>query len=144
MLLAATTAPAMAQTSGGCPALPAGTGLHWEQQYGGDFLLCKGINEAGEASLNIMLTPRDPDLALNRQLRAEKGQFAGEELLWHRIDNGNAHRPDELRRISVVKIDKRRYAQIWINATSTEELGRLQQLTGQLDPSPVVLAGGTP
>ena len=37
------------------------------------------------------------------------------------------------RRITVVELDNDRYAQVWINAESPEELGTLIALTEQLD-----------
>lgn len=37
------------------------------------------------------------------------------------------------RRITVVELDNDRYAQVWINANSPEELGSLISLAQQLD-----------
>ena len=140
-MTALVTAPAFAQPALTCPALPTSAGLHWEQQTHDAFVVCKGIGEDGRAVLNIMLSPRDPDLVLVRSFRAEPGSYAGEDLHWYKIDNGNARQGEELRRITVVKVDKRQYAQIWINANDANELTRMQALTATLGTDATLTAG---
>ena len=98
--------------------------------------------EDGRTVLNLMLITRDPDLALNRSLRAEKGVFSGEALYWYRLDMGGRELPGmESRRITTVKLAKDRYAQIWIDAGDVNELATLQQLTGNLSDGAMGLAG---
>ena len=142
-LLLAASATATAQSTAQCPSLPSDSGLHWEQQAQTDFIVCKATTEDGRPVLNMMLTPRDPDMLLNRSLRAEKGSFAGESLHWYKLDMGGRDLPGlESRRITVVKLDKNHYAQIWIDAADTGELGNLQALTQTLNLNPSTLAGG--
>ena len=89
-----------------------------------------------------MLTERDPSLALNRSLRAEKGSFSGEELYWYKLDMGGRDMPGlETRRITEVKLGRNRYAQIWIDAGDVAELASLQQLTGTLGDATANFAG---
>ena len=141
-LLLAGSANVHAQQAGQCPQLPAGSGLQWEQQAQSGFVLCKAATEDGRTVLNLMLTTRDPDLALNRSLRAEKGEFSGEALYWYRLDMGGRELPGmESRRITTVKLAKNRYAQIWIDAGDVSELATLQQLTGNLSDGAMGLAG---
>lgn len=143
MLLLATCSTALAQQADQCPSLPADSGLHWEQQTQSDFIVCKALTADGRAVLNMMLTPRDPNLGLNRSLRAEKGSFAGEAMHWYKLDMGGRDLPGmESRRITVVKLDKNRFAQMWIDAADTGELGNLQNLTQTLNLNPTALAGG--
>ncbi len=143
VLLLATSTTVAAQSTTQCPSLPSSSGLHWEQQTQSDFIVCKATTEDGRSVLNMMLTSRDPDLGLNRALRAEKGSFAGENLQWYKLDMGGRDVPGlESRRITVVKLDKNRYAQIWIDAADTGELGTLQSLTQTLNLNPSALAGG--
>ncbi|WP_231732375.1 MULTISPECIES: hypothetical protein [Stenotrophomonas] len=135
-------ANAFAQQAVQCPSLPANSGLHWDQQTQSDFIVCKATTEDGRTVLNMMLSGRDPGLALNRPLRAEKGEFGGEAMYWYKLDMGGRDVPGlESRRISVVKLDKNRYAQIWIDAADTTELGTLQNLTQTLNLNPSALAG---
>lgn len=142
-LLFAACATASAQQVEQCPSLPAGSGLHWEQQAQNDFIVCKATTEDGRTVLNMMLTPRDPDMALSRALRAEKGTFGGEALHWYKLDMGGRDLPGlESRRITVVKLDKKRYAQIWIEAADNNELTSLQSLTQGLNLNSSALAGG--
>ena len=141
-LLLAGSANVHAQQAGQCPQLPAGSGLQWEQQAQSGFVLCKAATEDGRTVLNLMLTTRDPDLPLNRSLRAEKGEFSGEALYWYRLDMGGRELPGmESRRITTVKLAKNRYAQIWIDAGDVSELATLQQLTGNLSDGAMGLAG---
>ncbi len=142
-LLLSTAATVSAQQAPQCPSLPSGSGLHWEAQAQNDFVLCKAATEDGRTVLNVMLTLRDPALALSRALRAEKGSFGGEALYWYHPDMGGRALPGlESRRITTVKLGKDRYAQIWIDAADTGELATLQELTGTLRPGSVGLAGG--
>ncbi|MGB3394613.1 MAG: hypothetical protein WA956_03045 [Stenotrophomonas sp.] len=133
---------AQAQQTGQCPQLPPGSGLQWEPQAQSDFVLCKAATEDGRTVLNVMLTARDPDLSLSRNLRAEKGSFSGESLYWYHPDMGGRDLPGlESRRITTVKLAKNRYAQIWIDAASTSELATLQRLTDNLSDGAAAYAG---
>ncbi len=143
LLLLAAGGTAWAQQAAQCPALPAGSNLHWEQQTQASFIVCKATTDDGRAVLNLMLTERDPNLMLSRALRAEKGAFAGEQLHWYKLDMGGREVPGlESRRITTVKLDRNRYAQIWIDAADVGELGNLQSLTQTLNLNPSALAGG--
>jgi len=143
-LLVAACASASAQQTAQCPLLPANSGLHWEEQQQSDFIVCKASTEDGRTVLNLMLTARDPDMTLSRALRAEKGAFGGESMHWYKLDMGGRDLPGlESRRITVVKLDKKRYAQIWIDAADTSELASLQSLTQGLNLNPSALAGSS-
>ena len=62
--------------------------------------------------------------------------FSGEELRWYVPElAGRSESYAASRRITVVKLGKDQYAQVWIDATSPEELARLQSLAEQLDVS---------
>jgi hypothetical protein len=135
LLLLVASPLVQAQQALDCPALPGNSRLHWEKQSQPDFIVCKGTGEDGRAVLNLMLSGRDPNLKLIRSLRAEKGQFGGESLFWYRLDLGGHDVPGlESRRITVVRFDKKNYAQIWIDAADASELNALQALTQSLLP----------
>ncbi|WP_313401847.1 hypothetical protein [Stenotrophomonas sp.] len=141
-MLLALSSTALAQQAEQCPTLPADSGLHWDQQTQSDFIVCKASTSDGRTVLNMMLTARDPDMAFNRSLRAEKGSFGGESMHWYKLDMGGRDLPGlESRRITVVKLDKNRFAQIWIDAADTAELGNLQNLTQTLSLNSSALAG---
>lgn len=144
LLLVAACASTSAQQSAQCPLLPPDSGLQWEEQLHSDFIVCKANTTDGRNVLNMMLTARDPDMTLSRALRAEKGAFGGESMHWYRLDMGGRDLPGlESRRITVVKLDKKRYAQIWIDAADISELASLQSLTQSLNLNPSALAGGS-
>ena len=124
------------QATSRCPVLPASSGLQWQEQASTGFLACKATSQDGGESLNMMLTSRDPDTRFSRSQRAESGVFSGEELRWYVPElAGRSESYAASRRITVVKLGKDQYAQVWIDATSPEELARLQSLAEQLDVS---------
>lgn len=132
-----------AQSATECPSLPSSSGLQWQQQAQGDFVLCKAAAADGREVMSLMLTARDPDLPLSRTLRQEKGTFAGESLYWYQPDLGGQKPPGyETRRITVVKFDKNRYAQIALYAGDAQELGTLQSLTQGMNLTPSAVAAG--
>lgn len=124
------------QATSHCPALPSGSGLQWDEQAGAGFLACKARSDDGRHSLNLMLTSRDPDIRLSRSQREESGIFSGESLHWYTPElAGRNETYIASRRITVVKLGKNQYAQVWIDAESPEELERLQSMASQLDVS---------
>ncbi|NDK37780.1 hypothetical protein DT603_02875 [Pseudoxanthomonas gei] len=118
-----------------CPPLPASSGLQWTEKVGNGFLACKALSADNRQSLNVMLTSRDPDLHLSRSQRAEAGRFSGESLHWYVPELAGSQDAAASRRITVVKLGKDQYAQVWVDAASAEDLARLQTLAGQLDAS---------
>src|SRR2546425_807451 len=85
-----------------------------------------------------MLSTRDPNLPLNRSLRQEKGSFGGESLYWYQPDLGGQQPPGYAeRRISVVKLDKGRYAQISLYPDSAHALRQLLQRAQFLRAVPI-------
>lgn len=128
------SAAAWSQEAPPCPTLPASAGLQWEQRVDATFIACKAVTHDGRQVLNVMLTSRDPKIRFERRLRAEESTFSGEEIHWYRLDLGGRDMPGmDSRRITVVEFDNDRYAQVWINASSPEELGTLISLAQQLD-----------
>lgn len=141
--LSLSAAAASAQSPAECPSLPASSGLQWQQQAQTDFLLCKASTSDGREVLSLMLSTRNPELPLSRPLRQEKGLFAGESLYWYQPDLGGQQPPGyENRRITVVKFDKNRYAQIALYAGDAQELGSLQTLTQGMNLTPTAVAAG--
>lgn len=141
--LSLSAATASAQSPTECPSLPASSGLQWQQQAQAEFLLCKASTNDGREVLSLMLSTRNPDVPLTRPLRQEKGLFAGESLYWYQPDLGGQQPPGyENRRITVVKFDKNRYAQIALYAGDAQELGSLQSLTQGMNLTPTAVAAG--
>lgn len=135
------SASAWAQQQPSCPALPPSSGLQWNQQAGSDYLVCKATTADGRQVAGLMFTVRDPDIVLSRDRRAEKGQIGEESMHWYRLDLGGRESPEmESRRITVVELGKRRYAQIWIDAADGGELASVQSLVQSLDMEPASLA----
>lgn len=141
LLLSATVAAAQATAE--CPALPADSGLQWKEQAENNYLSCKATTADGREVLSLMLTQRDPDIPLSRPLRQEKGSFAGETMYWYSPDLGGQQPPGYAqRRMTIVKLDKNRYAQIALYPGDAVELGSLQNLTRGMNINSSAVADG--
>lgn len=143
LMMSAAAVSAQSAPAPECPLLPASSGLQWQQRAQADFVVCKASTPDGREVLSLMLSARDPDLTLSRPLRQEKGTFAGEPLYWYQPDLGGQQPPGyETRRVTVVKFDKNRYAQIALYPGTPQELGSLQSLTQGMNLNPSAVAAG--
>jgi len=134
---------AAAQQQPTCPTLPPAAGLQWNQLAGADYLSCKAVTADGRQVLGIMLSTRSPGLSLPRERREEKGAVEGEDIYWYRPDLGGRELPSlATRRIAVVELGKKRYAQVWIDATSKQELSAMQNMVQSLSLQNASLALG--
>ena len=139
LLTAAMSAQAQPAGSDHCPDLPGGSTLHWQQQQRDGYLLCRAEDEHGNPAFNLMLTDDEPKLRLARSLRAERAQFAGQDIHWYRMDLANdAAEQAQYRRITVSRLGKDQYAQLWFNANDQAELEtRIEQISHlRLDNTP--------
>jgi len=123
LLAAAATSDAAAQDTA-CPPLPAGSNLHWEQQAGDGFIVCRAM-EGERQVLGLMLTGQ-PTVNLLRRNREEEGTIGGHEVHWYQPEI--AVQTGERKRVTVVELGKKRYAQVWVDATSDAELQGLLSL----------------
>ncbi|GAB3061546.1 hypothetical protein [Stenotrophomonas tumulicola] len=134
---------AMAQNTAQCPSLPAGSSLQWQERVSGDLLVCRASTGEGREVMSLMLSRNDPDIPLPRALRQERDSFAGETMYWYQPDLGGQEPPGFAdRRISVVKIDKNRYAQLSLYPANSEERSGLQQMVRGMNLTPAAVAAG--
>ena len=119
---------AMAQQAQNCPQLPPQAKLQWSERSDKGFIVCRATAADGRQVLGMMLTSRDPNIPLARNLREEKGSIAGESVHWYRPDLGGVDAPGlASRRVAVVELSKNHYAQVWIDAGDVQELQSLVQ-----------------
>ncbi|WDS36163.1 hypothetical protein [Pseudoxanthomonas sp.] len=118
LLLSLATPLSLAQTASGCPILPTGTNLQWEQSGSSSLVICKAFDPQGVQAFGVMLTSKEPDKPSGA--REEKGKIDGHKVRWYR--SSIANRPDAKTRMAVVELDDDRYAQIWIDAPSDDVL----------------------
>lgn len=113
-----------------CPDLPGGSNLQWDQQQRDGYVLCRAVDGNGSDAFNLMLTSEEPSLHLARALRAERAQFADKSIHWYRMDLANdSDEQAQFRRITVSKLGKQQYAQLWFNAGDQAELDtRIEQI----------------
>ncbi|SEK75965.1 hypothetical protein SAMN05428989_0747 [Pseudoxanthomonas sp. GM95] len=117
-----------AQSVSGCPTLPTGTDLHWEQSGTSSLVICKAFDAQGTQAFGVMLTSKEPDKPSGA--REEKGKIDGHKVRWYR--SSIANRPDAKTRMAVVDLDDDRYAQIWIDAPSDAALEATIAVTSSL------------
>ena len=127
ILLGLSFTPAAAAET--CPPLPQQAGLHWEQSGGKDFTVCRALDDSGKQLLGVMLTA-EPTVNLRRRNRVEESVIAGQEVHWYRPEI--AEPGAEEKRVTVVELGKKRYAQIWVDAEDPGQLRRAIELAGVL------------
>lgn len=118
LLLSLAAPMSLAQSLSGCPALPIGTGLHWEQSGSASLVICKALDAQGTQAFGVMLTSKEPDGPSGA--REEKGRIDGHKARWYRSQIAN--RPDAQTRMAVIELDDDRYAQVWIDAPTAADL----------------------
>ena len=123
LLAAALAADAAAQGTV-CPGLPAGSNLQWDQRGGSGFTVCRAMD--GERQVFGVMLTSEPTIQLLRRNRVEEGTIGGREIYWYQPEI--VAQTGESKRVTVVELGKKRYAQIWVDATSEEELKTLLPL----------------
>lgn len=119
--------------SGHCPSLPNEAALQWRELLGQGYLACKAIATDGHEVLGLMLSEQSPDLKFSAKQRAERGTIDHTSVQWYQPNLGTQWaEAAKLRRVTVVKFSRHRYAQIWINAQSPEELTATENLVTSL------------
>jgi hypothetical protein len=118
LLLSLAASTSVAQSASSCPALPAGTNLHWEQSGSASLVICKALDLQGTQAFGVMMTSKEPDKPSGA--REEKTKIDGHKARWYHAQIAN--RPDAQNRVAVIELDDDRYAQIWIDAPSESAL----------------------
>ncbi|MBO9716532.1 MAG: hypothetical protein J7507_06910 [Pseudoxanthomonas sp.] len=121
LLLAASTFDVAAQDATACPALPDGSSLRWEAKAGDGFTVCRAL-EGDRQVLGVMLAAK-PTVSLLRRNRVEEGHIGLHEVRWYQPEI--AAQGSERKRVTVVELGEDRYAQVWIDASSDDELRQL-------------------
>lgn len=124
LLLAASAFDAAAQDAAVCPSLPPGSNLHWEAKAGAGFIVCRALDGERQV-LGLMLTSQ-PTVNLQRRNREEEGSIGAHEVRWYQPEV--AAQGAERRRITIVELGDDRYAQVWVDASSEDELQQLLSL----------------
>ncbi|MES5814742.1 hypothetical protein [Pseudoxanthomonas sp. Soil82] len=107
-----------------CPALPAGSNLHWQQQAGNGFTVCRALDGERQV-IGVMLTS-SPTVNLQRRNREEEGSIGAHEVHWYQPEI--AVSTGERKRVTIVELGDDRYAQVWVDAANDAELRQLLSL----------------
>ena len=107
-----------------CPALPAGSNPHWQQQAGNGFTVCRALDGERQV-IGVMLTS-SPTVNLQRRNREEEGSIGAYEVHWYQPEI--AVSTGERKRVTIVELGDDRYAQVWVDAANDAELRQLLSL----------------
>ncbi|AWV07770.1 hypothetical protein [Marilutibacter maris] len=127
-LLSITDAHAQ-DVQGGCPELPADTGLTWEYQGMGDADFCRAMRDDGSEAFGMYIS-KDPAFEPKRSNRAEDGRIDGHQVVWYRSEL--AGKPDVIARETLLEVGKNRVAHIWVQAQDEQQLQESYQQTSTL------------
>lgn len=121
--------PVRAQAAEGCPRLPDGAALRWEQRDVPGMVFCKALSTAdGAERFSVTLGRSLPFRPVGAQ-QAGRGTVGGHRVRWYR--GSDAFDPGTALRETLVKLGRGREAHIVVRATSEEALAApLQQLEG--------------
>ena len=118
---------------GGCPELPADTGLTWEYQGMGDADFCRALREDGSEAFGMYIS-KDPAFEPKRSNKAEEGRIDGQAVVWYRSEL--AGKPDVIARETLLEVGKNRVAHIWVQAQDEQQLQQSYQQASDLRFNP--------
>lgn len=128
-LLLLLSGTAWAQSTMGCPHLPASTGLKWESSTGPDFVFCRALRADGSQAFGVYLGEDSP-FEPKRRNRTETGTIDGQPVYWYRSEV--ATRPNIEVRETLLQLADGREAHIFLEAGTGEQLAdtfrQVQQL----------------
>lgn len=110
---------ALAQPVGGCPMLPADSGVQWDKLDGPGFTYCKAIRSDDGSQAFAVMIGRDSPFRPRRGNRAEATVIDGREASWYRSEI--AADPDAIVRETLVDLGRSHVAHITLRADSEEQ-----------------------
>ncbi|WP_157981407.1 hypothetical protein [Cognatilysobacter tabacisoli] len=118
-LACAVSGVAHAQAAGGCPRLPADTGLTWEHRAAGKADFCRALRADGSEAFGLYIADKVPFKPKGGN-RAELGRIDGREIAWYRSEV--AGQPNVETRETLVELPDGRIAHVWLQARSADGL----------------------
>lgn len=106
--------------SGGCPQLPADSGLTWEYKAAASTEFCRALRADGSEAFGLYIA-KDSAFQPGRANRAEEAVIDGRPAYWYRTEL--AGKPDVQARETLVKLPDGRVAYLWVQARTPQELG---------------------
>lgn len=118
-LACASVGVAHAQDAGGCPRLPADTGLIWEHRAAGKADFCRALRADGSEAFGLYIADKVPFKPKGGN-RAESGRIDGREIDWYRSEV--AGQPNVETRETLLELPDGRVAHVWLQARSADGL----------------------
>ena len=128
LLLLPLAGTAAAQDVGACPYLSADTGLTWEHRGSPDSDFCRALRADGSEAFGMTIA-KDAPFKPKGANKAERVSIDGREVTWYRTEIAGTQIQA---RETVVKLPDGRVAYMWMQADSSEQLGKVLQQTQSL------------
>lgn len=113
---------ASAQQAGDhCPRLAASSGLTWEYKAASGTDFCRALRADGSEAFGLYIAAQSA-FKPGRSDRAEESHIDGRAAYWYRSEL--AGKPDMQARETLVNLPDGRVAYVWIQALTSDELGR--------------------
>jgi hypothetical protein len=103
-----------------CPVLPAGSGLAWTYQGGDEFGVCYAAVPGSKSTVIGIYFGNAPTFDPARATAVSPGNVGGREVVWYRHDS--AAEGDALGLQTLVAVNKRYVAHVWVTANSQAQL----------------------
>ncbi|MCR6664060.1 MAG: hypothetical protein NVV60_13160 [Luteimonas sp.] len=115
-----------AHAADGCPRLPQGSELRWEQRDVPGMVFCKALSTIDGAEMfSVTLGASLPFRPVGSQ-QSGRGTVAGQRVRWYRGNDG--FDPDAVLRETLLKLGRGREAHIVVRAHSEDALEQRMQL----------------
>ncbi|GAB3090043.1 hypothetical protein [Lysobacter terrae] len=116
---------AAAQDAGACPYLAADTGLTWEHRGSADSDFCRALRQDGSEAFGMTIAKASPFKPKGGN-RAERVNIDGREVTWYRTEIAGTKIQA---RETVVQLPDGRFAYMWVQAASPDQLNQVLQQT---------------
>jgi hypothetical protein len=100
--------------------LPAGSGLTWRFARGADFGVCYATYAGSAATVIGVYLGNTPEFDPALATAVRSGSIGGREVTWFRRDSASGRAPLAVQ--TVVVVNRRYMAHVWVNADTEAEL----------------------
>jgi hypothetical protein len=105
-----------------CPMLPAGSGLTWHFARGADFAVCYATYAGSAATVIGVYLGNAPEFDPALATAVRSGSIGGHQVTWFRRDSASGNAPMAVQ--TVVVVNRRYMAHVWVNADTEAELSQ--------------------
>ncbi|MBJ7574888.1 hypothetical protein [Luteimonas sp. MC1828] len=111
-----------AQSGGGCPALPADSGLAWEKLEGSGYTFCKAIRASDGGQLLAVMLSAEAPFKPRRGDRVQETVIDGQSIWWYRGELSSTAGVEV--RETIVELGRNQVAHISLRAGNAQEMSQ--------------------